>query len=277
MGTNSIRENLTKEDTISIIKLYLSEDIDHKNTYMIVEGETDIKFWKYMAKKDVVLLESFSGKKGVKEIIEENFIYEPRVIGIVDKDYENVEEFKNIFFYDCCCLEMMLIKNENVFEKIYGEYYFGQLKKNELRKFLLSELKFISLIRKTNEEEKLNLRVKGISINNAFDKNEKKIQVDIIIDKLKEMNEGFFSNNTLELDINSEMSVDELLDITQGHDFSTLFATYCNSLRKKRNSHIKSADIEQSLRCIYTKEDFRLTNLYAKLYKYQNENNIKII
>lgn len=43
MDSNSIRDNLSKEDIISDILLCLGADIHRENIYLLVEGEDDIK------------------------------------------------------------------------------------------------------------------------------------------------------------------------------------------------------------------------------------------
>ena len=104
MATNSIRTNLSKDTTISEIKLLLSADREKIKKIVVVEGEDDIIFLSRFFNKDVILFESFSGKQGVEEIINTREICDFRVIGIRDKDYCNGHSNKRRFFYDRCCL-----------------------------------------------------------------------------------------------------------------------------------------------------------------------------
>ena len=68
MGTNSIKSNLTKETIISEIKLLSGTKNNEDKVYIIVEGEDDIKFFKKFLKANVIIYESFSGKKGVEAL-----------------------------------------------------------------------------------------------------------------------------------------------------------------------------------------------------------------
>lgn len=70
MGTNSIHSNLSKEDIIADIRLTLSADFEHAKTVVVVEGEDDVVFLNGKLRSDVDIHESFSGKHGVKEIID---------------------------------------------------------------------------------------------------------------------------------------------------------------------------------------------------------------
>ncbi|MBV7271625.1 DUF4435 domain-containing protein [Clostridiaceae bacterium UIB06] len=279
MGTNSIRANLSKDDIISEIRLSLGADIKQEHTFLVVEGEDDLKFWKNIANEKVILFESFTGKTGITEIVEEYFTSNPRVIGIRDRDYECGHIYNKIFYYDCCCMEMMLVKNDEVFNNIYSEYYSGRLSSNELRDVLLKQLKYLSLIRKNNETMGLGIKIDGVSITNAFDEETQNIQNEKIILKLNQMNQQYFAINVDKLSqINSQnaivLNTEELLEINQGHDFIELFAAFC---RKPRGSSASSKNIAASLRCAYRKRDFTYTELYLQLVSYSNTHNIVII
>uniref|UniRef100_UPI004056AB40 DUF4435 domain-containing protein n=1 Tax=Agathobacter sp. TaxID=2021311 RepID=UPI004056AB40 len=156
MGNNSIRSNLTKDYIISDLRLSLSDDIYREKVFVVVEGEDDIKFLKsYLNNETTVLYESYDGKNGVSEIVKNFFSTDKRVIGIRDRDYLIYEESPKIFFYDNCCLEMMIVENEEVFNSIYNEFYKGEMQPMELLNKMLTELKILSIIRMYNEKFQL--------------------------------------------------------------------------------------------------------------------------
>ncbi|HAR84947.1 MAG TPA: hypothetical protein DCR69_04390 [Clostridium sp.] len=280
MGTNSIKANLGEGDIISEIALSLGADIEHKDVFVIVEGEDDIKFWKGILNTNVTIIESFTGKDGIKKIIEENFNHEKRVVGVVDKDYDIDENaYKNIFYYDYSCMEMMLIKNDYAFNRICDEYYFGQLSSKDVRLELLNQLKYLSIIRKNNATRQLEIRFKGISLNNMFNKSRRNIENCKVIFELNKRNDKYFELNTDKLIcINYEnlspLDYEELLNITQGHDFISLFNIFST---RKKGEKVKDKVISSSLRCAYRKEDFIDTILYSQLISYENEYNINMI
>ena len=69
-------------------------------------------------------------------------------------------------------------------------------------------------------------------------------------------------------------TVQDLLKITQGHDFSTLFVTICNIYT---NKHFNSKSVERALRCSYRNKDFEKTELYNSLATYQENIGIKFL
>lgn len=110
---NSIRNALDKDYIISSIKL-----LKNSNPTLIVEGQDDILFFKKFIKNNQVeIYESFSGKIGVFEILNSEDLKNYNLIGIVDKDYSQENNNKNIYYYDHSCLEMMIFKEEEIFLK----------------------------------------------------------------------------------------------------------------------------------------------------------------
>lgn len=279
MGTNSIRANLEKCDIISEIRLYLGADVQGENVFLVVEGEDDIKFWKNIVNEKVTIFESFSGKEGIREIIKDHFSSNPRVIGIRDRDYESTTIDKRIFYYDYSCMEIMLIKSPEAFDSIYHEYYSGQLSTTELRDMLLAQLKYLSIIRKNNEVQRLEIKIEGVSINSIFDSITKTVSNEKVISRLNQINQNYFEiNPDKKSQIDEEYTIylnsEELMLITQGHDFISLFSAHC---RKPRGSCASDRNIASSLRCAYRKADFICTSLYSQIESYQTRYNLDIV
>lgn len=279
MGTNSIRENLTKTDIISEIRLSLGADIKNELVFMLVEGLDDIKFWRNIVNDRVVILESFSGKTGILEIIQNYFDTEPQVIGVRDKDYESDYIHSKIFYYDYSCMEIMFILNDEAFSSIYSEYYDGEYTPRELREMIFWELKYLSLIRKNNEINGWGIKFDGLSIFNVFNMCTKKVEIEKIIHRLNEINKNYFEKNPYKLFIiNNDNSVrfkyEDIVFITQGHDFISLFTAFCF---KPKGKAVSDKNIASSLRCAYRKSDFVNTVLFSMLTEYEQKYNLKIV
>lgn len=269
MENNSIKCNLTKDDIISDIRMCLSADINHEYLYVIVEGEDDTNFLKSRFCNRVFLYESYDGKNGVNEIVNNVFSSKQQVIGIRDKDYELSDNGRKIFYYDYCCMEMMFVNCNETFNCVYNEFYKGSYSADELRTYILNELKYISLIRKCNEQNNWGIILKALSINNIFDNRYSKINNNKVVQKLNEVSSGFFTDeilDTLQEIYSQEYDMVALLNITQGHDFTTLFALLCNLLK---NRGVSYKHIESSFRCSFRNSDFANTSLYISLKKYE--------
>ncbi|MDU4448255.1 MAG: hypothetical protein E7I76_09760 [Anaerococcus vaginalis] len=189
MGTNSIKTCLNKDSIISDIKLLLGADINKENVYVVVEGEDDTKFLRRYLNSNVMIYESFSGKNGVEEIVQSKVICSSRVIGIRDKDYCNNVKSKKIFFYDRCCLEMMITEFDKAFNGIYYEFYNGKMEPHKLKEHILTELFKVSQVRKYNEENKIGINFKGLSFQSIID-GKSKINQGKFIEQLKKLNSG---------------------------------------------------------------------------------------
>lgn len=266
MGNNSIKSKLDKNTTISTIKLTLSADIDKKLCLIVVEGDDDQKFFKKFIADNVYIYESYSGKEGVREIVNCPYINSDRVIGIRDKDYCKESPTSKMFYYDFSCLEMMIIKDEEVCNALISEFYDGDKSRDSLTICILKELLPISLLRKRNEEESEGIRFHGLSINNIIAE-DSSVSKSKLIDNLKKL------NNEREFDIIfdeiyqqtfDEINLDDLLYVTNGHDFIHYFSVLCN---RYRSTHICEKHISPCLRSAYDIRKFKKTNLYSEILK----------
>lgn len=276
MGTNSIKDNLSKEDMISDILLCLGADIYKKNIYLLVEGEDDIKFLRRFLSDNVYMYESYDGKTGVEFIVSQRFSMNFRVVGIRDKDYQEMPISNKIFYYDYSCMEMMMLRNDDVFRNLYAEYYKGEDNAEQLRRDMLRKLKYLSIIRMCNEKENWGKKIRGVSINSAWSNEERKINKEIILNKVNELNDGFFKDDILqkiEQEYEKEWCDEDFYNNTQGHDFFMLYAAICNQFKSKG---VKYTELEASSRCIFREKDFEQTNLYNKLSQYENLHQLKI-
>ena len=168
MRRDSIRRNETKEDMITTLRMELSADIFHKKSILLVEGSDDVKFAKKVCDRDVVCYESFSGKEGLEELIENPDIFDERIVAVRDRDYCDTEMLpERMFAYDACCLELMLIKSKEVEEGLYLTYYTGNLSQDRMVPNALRQLAPLSLLRKVNEEQKMGIPLASIGFGDS--------------------------------------------------------------------------------------------------------------
>ena len=274
MENNSIRRNLKREDIISEIRLLCGEDYSKVKTFVIVEGDDDLKFIKNKFNSKAYGFESFSGCDGVEEIVN-YFQSDKRVIGIRDKDYSNLISGSNkIFLYDYHSLEIMLAMNNESFESVCTEFYCGDEKVFELRNKVFQKLKYISCFREKNSSEGWELITENISIDELY----RKSKLDCNEEIIKEINRP--SKNNYDSEKQSIVEghyhcVTDLKLITRGHDFSELFKVICNTSGIEKN--IKSKDVELVLRASFTLESFKNTSLFQSLEKYENDNHLNFL
>lgn len=281
MGQNSIRFNIGKEDIISEIRLILSTDFYKKKSVVIVEGEDDVLFFNGKIHQDAYIQESFSGKRGVMEIVD-HFL-DNRVIGICDADYDSRSTCPQMFYYDNSCLEMMLISNDSAFSAFFFTYYQNNKKTpQEVRLHLLSNLKWISLYRKLSAENNWGINFKGISIAIAFNEANQMLETPKLLSQINKINPGYVSSSRehlalLSTECRKQYDQNDYLSFTQGHDFLCYFQVYCESVRHLKGKSPGITELSHALICSYRKEDFTESLLFHNLNEYQTTYQLNIL
>lgn len=269
---NSIRDNLGVHDTISEIRLLLGKN--KNNVCVVVEGINDQKLFEPLLADNTTLVQSYSGKKDIINIIK-CFPRNKRVIGIRDRDYSKSSESKRVFFCDYSCAEMMIISLDECFRRTYSNFYAKQtLSFKDLRLYCLEHLEQLSKIRKLNELNNWNINFKTVKLKNIFN------------DDIIKMNKNLFDqiircrvNHVTRKQLNKSNSyekcgsLEDYLDITNGHDFIEMFKISCDE--GGRESSID--EIAANIRGTFGIHEFRQTRLYSALYDYQSKKNLALV
>lgn len=268
---DSIRKCLDEADTVSELKLLLSASKD--KTFVVVEGDDDVRLFKSLLGCKVSLIQSYQSKLGVEKMIKIHFPKQKRVIGIRDKDYQKKPLCNRIFYCDYCCAEMMIIANDDCFERICNSFCNTSIEPKTLRSNCLKCLEYLSKLRYLNEKKKWKVVFDGIKPSVLYDVNQS------IMDKniLEHLNK---CNPTNQISTKRLLSVqttfpgkckeEDLLYITNGHDFINIF--YCLGNMKEGIKFVGKA-----LRSSFGKTEFQHTQLYNKLFDYQQKHALNII
>ena len=175
---DSIRENEKLEDMVTTLKMELDNDIEHNLNIVLVEGKDDNKFIRRIFSNRVTCYESFSGKRGLQELIQHDRIKDSRIIAIRDKDYSNPADYpERMWCYDTCCLETMLLKNENVREGLFATYYKGNVSQDLFFENILEQLAPISVLRQKNEEDDLQINFQKMKMGDNFDRQSEELNL----------------------------------------------------------------------------------------------------
>lgn len=279
MGKNSIHSNLTKDDIIAEIRLTLSTDFEHKHTVIIVEGEDDISFFNGKFSSNVDIRESFSGKRGVLEIV--SFFSDNRVIGICDADYNTDTFSPHMLYYDYSCLEMMLISSNSAFTPFFHTYYRDKANPTEMRFKSLYELKWLSCYRKLNSTCDWGICFTGLSMAKAFEAETQNINISNIISQIRTLNPrltGYirYQVDQVHIEYIKKHSLPELLSITQGHDFLDYFRELCLTTWSPSSKFPSSRELFRALVASFRQDDFEQTILYQQLNDYQDKYHFSI-
>lgn len=275
MGNNSIRSNIKVENVMSEIKMILSAN---KNKRIVVlEGIDDYKLLSKFVEEDVILKESFNSKQGVLDIVNK-FKNNNKVIGIIDKDYDEVIDEKGLFYYDYSSMEVMMSNSIEAFESLCSECYTEKVNVEEFREKIFKGLKAISLLRKYNHIDKLEVSINNITISNILSEDNtvcKAKLLDLVNSRSESNTKWQESKKDVEKYIDNRMEKDytleELMYLTRGHDFIYMFSVYCSKLNGK---HYKIDAIHGMLRCAYTLKHLKSSKLWTSLKEYSDIENI---
>jgi 5S rRNA maturation endonuclease (ribonuclease M5) len=274
MESNSIRQNLDKNDTILNIRLSLAADINKEKAVLVVEGQDDLAFFNGKIASTVDICESFSGKSGVEDIV--NQFNSKHVIGICDKDYDT-QKIHNIFYYDYSCLEMMMISSDEAFKSLFNEHYHCKtVTYYELRKKILQDLCWISCLRKLNSQKQWGINFNGISFPSLLNNEAGIINKKQMVKQIKESNKVCIDHQIRQL-VNKECNrikkPADYYNITNGHDFMHYFQSICNTTTKSKRK-FKVYAVTSGLRCAYRKSDFERSTIYTKVLDHQDEHGL---
>lgn len=271
--TNSIKDNLDRNTTVSEIILMLGAGIE--NVCLVVEGADDIKLFAPLLANNVTLFESFCGKNGVDEVVSDFFSDEKRVIGIRDRDYQELPSSEKVLFCDYCCAEMMITSIRSCFCRFISNYDVKNSPENILQD-ILKKLEFLSKMRLLNEVNMLRLGFDRIRPGKLYNEDTHVMDRNVMceIAHINNMSElpAQWINQVNNLPIGN--ATEDLLMITNGHDFINLI---CNLYNRKGRIETGIAGMEDALRSSFGMYEFSQTELYHNLIEYQERTRIVII
>lgn len=277
---DSIRSNLTPSSMLNEIRLLLSVPQNKYKTIVLVEGQNDIKLLvSLLNMQNSYLIESFSGKSAILETMISRFKDEKRVIGIIDRDYNNTLPDK-VFTYDFCNLEMMVISDDDSFNYTMFQITNSSYGNLAIRKQSLEKLFILSIIRKLNDEYDWGISFERFPIYDYF-KNNNYSSLDWVVRVLNIKNSNNITENKLNI-IKQELKNQnkmELLKITNGHDFCKMLLHELKVAYSSmsRVTSINVNELELFLIMGYNLNCFKKTQLFKEINDYQSRHSLQFI
>ena len=285
-----MRENLTPESIASDIHMRRSQ---FKGTFLIVEGDTDQRFYGRFIDEELCQTVAANGKPSAKQnairVIEilrnENF---DGALAIVDADFSRLEgkepDNDHIFMTDTHDLETIILKSPAL-ETLLAEY--GSKQKIEnitksrnkgIRQMLLEIGIQIGYLRWVSEKKNLALKFEEINFLAFVDVNNLTLKsvIQMIVTVINNS-----SNQNLEADnLQEQMSKlynpnNDPWDICCGHDLVCILSiglhrVFGSGSNKARDVSIEQ--IEKYMRMSYEEAYFLATQLYKSLRSWENIN-----
>lgn len=286
-------QDISEELTTKLNELRMSKNhpLMKNKVFILLEGKTDIKLFRNIFNHQTTYIEQINGKEKVIEALEilqeEGFI---KIFGIKDSDFDNLEntiyEDINLFLTDYADMEIQMIES-SAFESLINEFshqdcYDNFL--NNLKNKLYNEALNIGYLRWYNEKKfrengSYLLRFKGLKFKEFTEVSKCNFIINVenfFTEIINHSNSDLNSSDLILIIDNLKSYSNDYLQISNGHDITTLLAYIFNHKDNSDKSNINQDRIEEALRLSYSFDDFKQTSLYNNLNNWQQQHNIQI-
>lgn len=275
------RKDITYNDKIGELRL----DIAHPNrkdvVFILVEGESDIKFYRKLFNQNCRVERIPGGNPKVEDAVEELVKKHSKLIGVRDADFIHLNGLgyskENIFLTDFHDMEISMVLEDDCLNAILYEYSDEKNDKFSLiRASIFQIIEQISLLKWLNEKENLELKFKSTHFQDIISISDSKIDFEQYFSRLLGKSPmAKIKDFEIILSKINELKTQnpDIYQLSNGHDFLNAFAYFLNS----NNKHGMRDDIFASmLRVKYSVEDFHKTKLYATISIWAEELNCTV-
>ncbi|MDI9878979.1 DUF4435 domain-containing protein [Flectobacillus longus] len=276
------KEDITPAQKITELRLDMSHPLNKEKVFILLEGESDVRFYRKFFYPDITKVEYIPGGKNSLEQGIKLLSNKSKLMGIRDADFLHLEGIKstysNLFLSDYHDEEMMIVANKDAIYSVISEYN-GTIRYSEMNEFvtkLLNAIQFIGYLRWYNERNECEFRFSPLNISNFVDKESLIVYGETqIIEKILA-----FSPNAKNRNIESIISgvkalyhdSHNLLQVCNGHDFMKVLAFFCSGNGKD----ISEKNIAAQCRISYSLEHFKQTQLFRDTSNWALQNNCVI-
>lgn len=284
-----MRSYIDENDKKNEIRLLFRHPSYKNKIITVVEGDTDIRLFRWLLAHDKIQIESVDGKKNLVKLMEDLIKeYPENMLAICDADFDHLcgkskerEQF-SIYVTDEHDAEVMLLKSP-AFHSLINEY--GSENNHDILVTGLFDSVFsaaynIGLIRWINEEEKLNLKFKGLNFNKFITVDKLNIQVDLdsLLDEIfirsDKIKEGTTKNIILSKMEEYKNNSACKFQVCSGHDLTNIISIIFRQKWASVDTNIDHKKVESSLRLGYQKEFFKNTNVFKRIQKHLEQLNV---
>jgi len=284
--------DMTSSDRLLSSILFIRPPGDN-NAILIVEGNSDTKFYNYFVCKGEYILQPdvFNdlfvvnrGKKNqvietIKKANEEGL---EGIIGIIDADFDNlfnnVSIVENLYRTDTHDLESMLLKSKKSLKKVLKRYhevdYF--IKDSDvlgIQNILLESSKYIGYALWCSIDYEWKINFKDFPINICIND---KCKCDLDLQQTfhclrKKSSNISLSHVTIESEVNKKVLEKwDLWQVCRGKEMLKVLATYIKNNFKK--GACGSDNLRDDLILAFDEKDFKNTNLYTSMKEWEQKN-----
>ena len=270
-----MRQYLEPTDVINSIKLLLKHPFYSDKLILIVEGTSDIRFFRSIFNYENIKIESIDGKKSLLFAMEELVrSHKGKVISICDADFDHIENLENernkfdIYLTDYHDSEVMMLKSDSLFSFIdeYSQNEYLLSLKSKLLTNVFDASRILGVLRYINLKYNMKLSFKKLNFSQFIKVNllEIELNLETLIDVLISRSPNFSHSKEELYSYFYVYSKNDYKDeqINCGHDLTNIIACIFRQKEVSLEPNMDTKKIETALRLAYQKDYFENTNLY---------------
>ncbi|MFV5477354.1 hypothetical protein VXQ12_18605 [Acinetobacter baumannii] len=270
-----MRQYLESTDVINSIKLLLKHPFYSDKLILVVEGTSDIRFFRSIFDYENIKLESIDGKKNLLLAMEELVnSHKGKIISICDADFDHIEDLEHqrnkfdIYLTDYHDSEVMMLKSGSLFSFIdeYSKDEYLLSLKSELLNNVFNASKALGILRYINYKYNMKLSFKKLNFSQFIKVNllEVELNVETLVDILISRSSNFSQSKKEIFDHYYSFLKNDYVDeqINCGHDLTNIIACVFRQKEISLETNMDTKKIETALRLAYQKDFFKNTKLY---------------
>jgi hypothetical protein len=254
----------------------------HKGSFLIVEGNTDVKrFSNYIDGNECSIVNSYSRRKALGAINLLDKWKMKGVLAVIDADFDRVngtlKEMPNVAYSATHDFDLDWVQPHNI-ERYLLEV--GDTKKcrmagtaTEIVKKIMEGLKPVSVARLLNIRGQLNFKVSSINAGDCF--SGFCVDIDGYVDLLTKQDRisAQEKKRLVQMIEVAAKQTHDLMQLTNGHDFHcALGACLRADLGQRRPPQAWGSEVETHLRLAFSDTDFQRTEIFEKLDAWEKAN-----
>lgn len=274
----SIQDSLDEQDVVGRIRLELPHPSSKGASWIIVEGESDEKFFsKIFSGEKVNVRRSYGGLSKLIHIVNTLIKQTRAIIGIRDADFLHLDDkytpIPHIFLTDYHDLEMMTAASDTVYESVVIEYAGKENLSLLDRETILRSISFIGGLRWLNDRLKLRLNFQGMGLAEFYDGEHQSLNKADLLSKVQKRSPDKRGNANIR-DIEAGIAgVTDYLNLCNGHDFHKALAS---CIRSCGRNQVHDKAIAAGFRMTYRFQDFQESRLYEELKEWADKQSISL-
>lgn len=259
--------------------------------FILVEGDSDKRFFKKFFHKETTHLEIAWGRKNLLEVLEK-LKEDDKLIAIKDADFDWVNYYiptqGNLFITDFYDVENLMLHSpalDTLITEHAGEEKLNKFEQSQhtLLELIIEAGKPLGYLRLLNDRSNMGLKFENLRYKDFIDINSLKINVEHLIQAVKNKSQKpQLDAKQLLTDLNdlarSLDSLDHNLKLCCGHDLTEILSLAFAKLLGTSGSDnkITRKDIESDLRLAYHFSYFKQTKLYQNLVAWASAKGLRI-